>query len=87
MGRNSYCDPEVSMALLSPNVVLLGGGCPRIWVWKDVYHLIRQQDLIEHYVDRMFTACLWFRPSPVFGSSEQRRSLDIASLPCPSLWT
>lgn len=33
---------------------------PRIWVWKDhgdVYHLIRQQDLIEHYVDRMFTAC------------------------------
>lgn len=26
MGRNSYCDPEVSMALLSPNVVLLGVG-------------------------------------------------------------
>ena len=30
------------------------------WVWKDrgdVYHFIRQQDLSEHLVDRMFTAC------------------------------
>ena len=29
-------------------------------VWKDrgdVYHFIRQQDLSEHLVDRMFTAC------------------------------